>query len=110
LFGQTIPGISIEILTWSVLVRSAGTVARAAPIAAVPAERAPTDGSPQSERAVLDCEGNYNSVAVYPRQALARGVRLRGPAVVTEAQTTTVVPSGCDLTLDESGFLILTLV
>ena len=47
-------------------------------------------------------------VPVYHRNALAVGSRIAGPALVTEAQTTTVVTSPFDATVDAQGYLVLT--
>jgi N-methylhydantoinase A/oxoprolinase/acetone carboxylase beta subunit len=45
--------------------------------------------------------------AIYEREALSAGAWLAGPALVTEAQTTTVVPAGWRASLDGLGHLHL---
>jgi N-methylhydantoinase A len=47
--------------------------------------------------------------AVYERAGLAPGTRLRGPAVVEEPESTTVVGVGCEFEIDEYGGLVITL-
>ena len=45
---------------------------------------------------------------VYDRYALAAGTRLRGPAIVEERESTTVVPPGTQLVVDDDLNLVLT--
>ncbi len=47
------------------------------------------------------------SVAVYRREDLPRGVRLRVPCVVTEYSSTTLVPPGARASLDAEGNLVI---
>jgi len=46
-------------------------------------------------------------VAVYRREELPRGVRLRVPCVVTEYSSTTLVPPGARASLDQEGNLVI---
>ncbi len=46
-------------------------------------------------------------VAVYRREELPRGVRLRVPCVVTEYSSTTLVPPGARASLDAEGNLVI---
>src|SRR5205085_8732264 len=48
-------------------------------------------------------------VAVYVREALAPGARLRTPSVVTEYSSTTLVPAGARVGVDAHGNLIIEL-
>jgi N-methylhydantoinase A/oxoprolinase/acetone carboxylase beta subunit len=47
--------------------------------------------------------------AIIDRESLKPGVRLRGPAIVTEYSATTVVPAGANFGLDRVGDLIIEL-
>ncbi|MCA1614427.1 MAG: hydantoinase/oxoprolinase family protein, partial [Acidobacteria bacterium] len=47
--------------------------------------------------------------AVYAREELPAGARLRSPCVVTEYSSTTLVPAGARARLDELGNLIIEL-
>jgi N-methylhydantoinase A/oxoprolinase/acetone carboxylase beta subunit len=49
----------------------------------------------------------FLETAIHPRHALAPGVRLEGPAVVEQADTTTVVPPGWAGQADRFGNLVL---
>ena len=102
LFGQPIPGIGVEVLTWSVLVRTQRAVPRKSPTVLQRKSVASTD-----ERQLLDSKGHYQSVAVYERDTLDIGAVIDGPAVVTEAQTTTVVSTEWRAFVDENGFVVI---
>lgn len=47
------------------------------------------------------------STPIYPRNTLEAGVRLQGPAIITQFDTTTVVPPWATLTVDTALSLIL---
>jgi N-methylhydantoinase A len=43
------------------------------------------------------------SVPVYERNALAAGQQVKGPAIIEERETTTVIPPGWTATVDKIG-------
>ena len=47
------------------------------------------------------------STAILDRNSLKAGVRLRGPAIVTEYSATTVVPPGASFHLDRAANLVI---
>lgn len=51
--------------------------------------------------------GKKLSVAVYDREALPAGARLRGPCIVTEYSATTLIPPGANGAIDGYGNLII---
>jgi N-methylhydantoinase A len=51
--------------------------------------------------------GRQLSVSVYEREALGPGATIRGPAIVDEFGSTTIVPPGWSARLDELGDLLL---
>jgi N-methylhydantoinase A len=57
--------------------------------------------------ALVHFEEGRREVAVYAREELAAGTRLRVPCVVTEYSSTTLVPAGARARLDEFGNLII---
>jgi N-methylhydantoinase A len=60
-------------------------------------------------RSVFDsAEAARLDYRVIGRGTLAPGDRIAGPCLVTESQTTTVVPSDFDLEVDDNGGLLLT--
>jgi N-methylhydantoinase A len=102
-YGMRIAGVALEFLTWTV---SASAQAPALP--ARPHAPEPTPAQAQAQRQVFDAHtGQWLMHPVYARTALAVGAWLDGPALVTEEQTTTVVPQGWRASLDGLGHLHL---
>ena len=99
----TIADVPVEFLTWSVTVST--VLAEAAPPRAA---GAPRPAAAPATRAVFDPEsGRTEAVPVHPRAGLAPGARLAGPALVAEAQTTTLLPAGWELEVTPAGHLLL---
>ena len=89
LFSRTVAGMEVEITLWSV---NAQTPQRPTDLAAT----APSQPAPKSQgtRAVFDCaNGAFQTAQTYPRSALPPGTVLPGPALITEDETTIVVPA-----------------
>jgi N-methylhydantoinase A len=71
-------------------------------------------GAPESKRfaqpkryAKVFFSGNEERTAIYHRDELERGARLRSPAIVTEYSSTTLVPPGAACVVDAYGNLII---
>ena len=146
MFGRTIPGLDVEVLSWTLALAAEAEAddqqpnADRAPTDAMDdqwptAERVPTEGGvPTDDRARSRCPRPAKSrlraeatlpttvgttawatgadrsavpVATYRRRELTPGDRVAGPALVTEAQTTTVVPAGFQAETLPSGDLLL---
>jgi N-methylhydantoinase A len=103
LYSRHIPGVEIEILSW--------VVAIAAPAEgelAVSIEMTPAEPKPKSRRAVFDpSSGEFLDVPIYWRSDLARGIRIRGPAVIAEDDTSTVLSPSFDARIDQFGYIEL---
>ena len=104
LYGQTIPGQDVEIISWTlsltvpnkVIVRSAETIYNGA------------EPSPIASQSMFD-PGLSKSlqVPIYDRAALQPGDCIAGPALIAEDQTTTVVTGAYDLNVNSLGYLVL---
>jgi 5-oxoprolinase (ATP-hydrolysing)/N-methylhydantoinase A len=46
-------------------------------------------------------DGGYQDAQVYDRYALAQGDKVAGPAIIEETESTTIVPPGCSLSVDD---------
>jgi len=104
LFGRVIPNAPIEVLSWQI--RVSRETWRANVRARRNGER-PAD-APLGARKVFDFQsGAHASYAVYDRNTLPADAVVRGPALVVEDDTTTVVPGSFDVRADASGHLIL---
>jgi N-methylhydantoinase A len=102
-FGHSAPDVAVELVS----VRMVGVGLRARPSLReqLPAEH----GQPIAHRDVLFDTGGHVSTAVYRREHLGLGQVLRGPAIVEQLDTTTLVPPGCVARVHPSGSLVITL-
>lgn len=103
LYGRVIPGLDIEILTWTVTIST-----QPAAIVPISAGEVREVSSAAVTRSVFDpASERYVDMPVYPREGLPPGSRVAGPAVITEAQTTTIVPGSFDAVIDDAGHIRL---
>ena len=103
LFGRTVAGLDIEITVWSV---NASTPPEPVEeIETAPEERpAKTDG----DRMLFDpVSASFINAAIVHRETLTTGQQAEGPAAVTEAETTTVVPSGSVAVCQPDGCIVV---
>jgi len=105
LYGRTITGIDVEVLSWTLTI--------SAPVQKVMTE------SPKPKNKAVAKPGRQQSffdpvaaeridIPVYRREQLAPGDHLSGPALITEDQTTTVVTSSFEATIDARSYIVLT--
>ena len=105
LFGRVIPGAPIEVISWQLRLsrdtwRGDGRATRL--------EGRAKATAPSAVRPVFDVHrGGFTPYDVYERGALSPGAVVRGPALIVEDETTTVVPDRFDVRADESGHLVL---
>ncbi len=103
LYGRTIPGLDVEVLSWTLTLKS--VVPEPERVHDVADRPAP---EPRSRREVFDSATERTVEApVYARAELEPGVTLQGPALIVEDQTTTVVSSGFDASVNALGYLVL---
>ena len=103
LFGRIIPSMEVEILTWALSIAT-----RQQPPPRM-AEVAAMAGPPASgERPLFDADRtDFVTAPVYQRDDLAPGMTLPGPALIAEAQTTTVVTAHFQARVDGAGHIEL---
>jgi N-methylhydantoinase A len=84
-------------------------VSAAEPYAPARQDAVPGDGSAAcyAEREVF-FDGRFVPTRLYCREQLVAGVRLHGPAMITEYTSATMLPPGCSARVDGFGNLILT--
>ena len=99
LFARPVAGMDIEITVWAV-----NATTPSEQVAAVKetdgAKVAETAGSRQIFEAA---QGRYLAAQVVHRDVMTEGQRAHGPAAVTEAETTIIVPSGRDAIRQPDG-------
>jgi len=104
LYSRTIPNLDVEILSWTLTVKSVVPEPEPAPEAA--ARPAP---APRGRREVFDSATEKTvETPVYARADLAPGCRVAGPALIVEDQTTTVVSSSFEAGVNSLGYIVLT--
>jgi N-methylhydantoinase A len=102
-FGLRISDVPVEFLTWSVNVSTLGL----GPIRLSP-ERKASKVKANGKQTVFDPDsGKARPYPAYQRALLSAGARLKGPALVVEAQTTTLVPRGWRCRVTAAGHLFL---
>ena len=89
LYGRLIPGLDVEILSWTLTLHGAVAVRRATPPLVA-------KGGSRSHRSTVE------------REALLPGDCVLGPANIVEDQTVVVVPDGCHAQADAHGNILVT--
>ena len=103
-YGRTLPDVDVEILSWTLSMEEESAN-----------DKPMIFDLPQSEdyfdldESVLVSGGSSLVAPVFWRGSLSVGVSYEGPLLVTENQTTTVVPKGSNVTLLENGLLEINL-
>jgi N-methylhydantoinase A len=100
-FGYAMPDRPVEIVTARLTARADRPIP--------PLEAAPTV-TPQAPRfrPVWFATTGFVETPIYQRDAISRIDRIRGPAIIEQMDTTTVVPPGWVATIDASANLMLT--
>ena len=102
-YARVIPGMDVEVLTWSLTL-----TAPVPPPEPAPEPSASEAGAAEGHASLFNTgRADYDRVPVYSRDRLAPGTRLRGPALIPEHQTTTVVGEGFDARIDGRGNIVL---
>jgi N-methylhydantoinase A len=102
-YDRPVPGSDVEILSFAVtLATEIEAIEPAAEVIAAPAP------APVRHQAVRDpASGEVGDWPVFERDALAPGVALRGPCIVAEEETSTLVGPGWTCGVDGLGYLDL---
>ena len=104
-YGYSIAGEIMELIHFNV------SVIGATPDVALPRWPAGSDGSgaarPRSQREVQFAESGRVGCPIYRRTDLPAGAGLTGPAIIEDADSTTLLPSGRQLTVTEHGLLVI---
>lgn len=102
-FGREVSGADVEIMYWSLVISTRIDAARRPSEAAAMAPPAAS-----GRRSVIDAaDGAYHDIPLYARDTLSPGMRIAGPAVITESQTSTIVGPAFDCSINSHGYLVL---
>jgi N-methylhydantoinase A len=103
-YGYAQTADTIEVVSARLL--SAGLVEKLKDVRPVRASSSGRAVAPHGKAHVYFDEGR-REVAVYRREELAAGARLRVPCIITEYSSTTLVPAGARVALDDFGNLVI---
>jgi N-methylhydantoinase A len=105
LYHRVIPGVEVEVLSWVMLLSAPPPVE----IVSTPPAPAGYVPEPARSRPIFDPEvGEFIQVAIHERDGLMPGACIAGPAVIAEAETSTVVSRHFDAKIDRFGYIEMT--
>jgi N-methylhydantoinase A len=103
-YGRTIPNVDVEIINWAFVVATPGKAARK-----VVAPRKLRAARPMAKRKIYWGQHRKSlEFRCYQRDNLQAGDYINGPALIIEAQTTTLVSPLFNAIIDKVGNIILT--
>jgi N-methylhydantoinase A len=103
LYGLIIPKMEIEAVTWSVTVSSAPS-----PVRRIGRPKAAAAPKPRKSRQVYDPDvGKLINMPIYWRFEMKPGARIKGPAIIAENETSTLVGSNFRGSIDSLGYIVL---
>ncbi len=102
-FGRAIPGLAPEVMTWALAL----SLPMPPPDVLGPVVATPAAAATRTRRMTDPATGEAHDAAIHPRQGLAPGATLAGPALIIEDETTTVVPPGWAAAINAGGQIVL---
>ena len=106
LYTQLYEGVEIQILNWKVLCSGPSPNAIYTQGAV---DASGQDASTGSRQAYFPEVGDYVDTPTFDRYLLESGLQIQGPAIIEETESTTVVPPGATVTVDDDLNLRLVL-
>lgn len=106
LYGDKIPDVPIEVLTWRVV--SSGPRPQAN-LALTDLHKHDMTTEPKSTRAAYFPDLGYVDVAVYDRYRLPAGTRIAGPAIVEERESTIIISPNSEAVIADDASVIVDL-
>ncbi|SVE61032.1 uncharacterized protein METZ01_LOCUS513886, partial [marine metagenome] len=102
-FSRPVPGMEIEILNWGLKATT-----RPAELTADTTQLNLREVKPNASREIIcDIDGTRKNAAFFYRDTLTPGDHIHGPALITEAQTSTLVSEDFSAHVDSMGNLVL---
>ncbi len=100
-YDRPVPGSDVEIMSYAV------TVATIAEPGAAPPSAPPTPSAPRRQTVRDTATAEESAWTVHDRAALASGATIPGPAIIAEAETSTLIGPNWSATVDLNGYLDL---
>ena len=99
LFGRVVEGLDLEITVWAV-----NATTEPEKVSTIKALTRMTDATTEGIRSLFDpAVGEPVNAAIVARKNMNSGQRVQGPSIITEKETTTVVPSSCYALVQPDG-------
>jgi N-methylhydantoinase A len=103
LYGRIIPRLEVEVVSWTLSLSESHSLPAREPATAVQAP-APANGT----RPLIDpVSGMPVDARLHARDSLKPGAPVPGPAIITEAETSTLIPQGFTAALSAGGHLVI---
>jgi N-methylhydantoinase A len=103
-FGRRIPGLDVEVLSWSLRLATDG-----APVVPCPAPPPDHCANQVAKVDVIDPgSGKLQKTGLFIRSQLTPGSTMTGPALIVEDETTTLVTSNFTARIDALGSVVMT--
>ncbi len=106
-YGRTIPGLDVEVLSWTLVVSAPGRVSAATSRQSEPAVAPPPDRPASFAELFVGAADGCVRAAAHQRPELTEDAAIPGPALIAEEQTTTVVPEGWEARVLPGGHLLV---
>ncbi len=101
-YDRPVPGSDVEVMSYAV------SVATEVVVQADPAPATRPAGPPRSQPVRDPVSGAVADWPVHDRSALPPGSTVRGPAIIAEDETSTLVGAAWTAAVDERGMVVLT--
>ncbi|MGE0425757.1 MAG: hydantoinase/oxoprolinase family protein [Reyranellaceae bacterium] len=103
LYGRIIPKLEVEVVSWTLSLSEARSLPAREP--AVATKPAPARNG---TRNLIDpVSGQPVDAAIYARDTLQPGAPVQGPAIIAEAETSTLIPQGFTAALNAAGHVVI---
>ena len=107
-YDRPVPGSDVEIMSYAVLVATTPQDDPRTPVPAGDAVLVPEAIATRTQRVRDTITGEVSPWSVFDRTALPPGVRIAGPAIIAEDETSTLISRGWKATVNDLGYIELT--
>jgi N-methylhydantoinase A len=102
LYKRSIPGVEIEVVSWVLSLCAPADTRAETPEAVVP-----HGPDAAGQRSLFDLAAEFIQAMLYRRRDMRPGARIRGPAIIIEDETSTVVSPAFDAVVNGFGYIEL---
>jgi N-methylhydantoinase A len=107
-YDRPVPGSDVEIMSYAVVVATTPQDDPGTPVPGGDAVTVPEAVATRTQRVRDTTTGEVSPWSVFDRIALSPGVRIAGPAIIAEDETSTLVSRGWKATVNDLGYIELT--